>query len=146
FGLFNGAMGVTSIFPKMDFSRPARVDPRNIVAAVDDWHPEQAFASPAVWNVVGRYCEQNQIRLPSLRRVMSAGAPVTAEILKRMKECIAPEGDMHTPYGATEALPVASISATEVLTETEQRTWQGAGVCVGRRFGGMNWRVIRIID
>ena len=146
FGLFNGAMGVTSVFPKMDFSRPARVNPRNIVAAVEDWQPAQAFASPAVWNVVGSYCEQNKIRLPSLRRVMSAGAPVTAEILKRMKACIAPDGDMHTPYGATEALPVASISATDVLGETEQRTSQGTGVCVGRRFGGMNWRVIRIVD
>ena len=32
-----------------------------------------------------------------------------------MKACIHPEGDIHTPYGATEALPVASISASEVL-------------------------------
>jgi acyl-coenzyme A synthetase/AMP-(fatty) acid ligase len=146
FGLFNGAMGVTSIFPKMDFSRPARVNPRNIVAAVEDWQPEQAFASPAVWNVVGRYCEQTQTRLSSLRRVMSAGAPVTAEILSCMKACIGADGDMHTPYGATEALPVASIPATEVLAETDGRTQQGAGVCVGRRFGGVNWRVIRIVD
>ena len=29
-----------------------------------------------------------------------------------MKAVIHPEGDIHTPYGATEALPVASISAT----------------------------------
>lgn len=146
FGLFNGAMGVTSILPKMDFSRPAQVDPRNLVAAVEDWQPVQAFASPAVWNVVGRHCEQNKNHLPSLRRVMSAGAPVTAEIMQRMKACISPDGDMHTPYGATEALPVASISATDVLTETERRTERGAGVCVGHRFGGMNWRVIRIVD
>ena len=32
-----------------------------------------------------------------------------------MKACIHPEGDVHTPYGATEALPVASIAASEVL-------------------------------
>ena len=29
-----------------------------------------------------------------------------------MKISIHAEGDVHTPYGATEALPVASISAT----------------------------------
>lgn len=53
---------------------------------------------------------------------------------------------MHTPYGATEALPVASISSTEVLSETANATEQGAGVCVGKRFEGIDWRVIRISD
>ena len=32
-----------------------------------------------------------------------------------MKRPFTREGDIHTPYGATEALPVASISASEVL-------------------------------
>ncbi len=68
FGLFNAAMGVTSVFPKMDVSRPAAVDPRQIISAVNDWQATQAFGSPAVWNVVGRYCHDHQIRLPSLRR------------------------------------------------------------------------------
>src|SRR5207253_6584292 len=49
FGLFNAAMGVTTVFPDMDFSRPASVDPRNIVRAVEDWSATQSFASPAVW-------------------------------------------------------------------------------------------------
>ena len=33
FALFNAAMGVTTVMPRMDFSRPATVDPRNIVEA-----------------------------------------------------------------------------------------------------------------
>lgn len=63
-----------------------------------------------------------------------------------MKACIHPEGDIHTPYGATESLPVASIAASEVLAETAAKTDQGAGVCVGRRFSGIQWRVIRAVD
>jgi acyl-CoA synthetase (AMP-forming)/AMP-acid ligase II len=146
FGLFNAAMGVTTVFPAMDYSRPARVDPRNIVSAVNDWQASQAFASPAVWNRVGRYCEDHGDRLPSLNRVLAAGAPVSAEVQRRMAACIHPEGAMHAPYGATEALPVASISSTEVLSETAKATEQGAGVCVGTRFGGIEWRVIGIHD
>ncbi len=115
FGLFNAAMGVTSVFPKMDVSRPAKVDPRQIISTVDDWQATQAFGSPAVWNVVGRYCHDHQIRLPSLRRVFSCGAPVPAHVLQTMKACIHPSGDMYTPYGATEALPIASNSAAIVL-------------------------------
>ena len=140
FGLFNCAMGVTAVIPDMDPSRPARVDPPKIVEAVRDWQVTQAFGSPAIWNRVGRYCEQQGIRLPTVRRVLSAGAPVPAEVLERMRAVIHPEGDIHTPYGATEALPVASISATEVLGETVAQTRQGAGVCVGGAFRESNGR------
>jgi acyl-CoA synthetase (AMP-forming)/AMP-acid ligase II len=51
-----------------------------------------------------------------------------------------------TPYGATEALPVANIGSRELLTETRQLTEQGKGVCVGRPVAGMEVRVIRITD
>jgi acyl-CoA synthetase (AMP-forming)/AMP-acid ligase II len=146
FALFNCAMGVSTVIPDMDPTRPAKVNPRNIIEAVNDWQVTQAFGSPALWNVVGRYCEQNNIKLPSLRRVMSAGAPVPPHVLQRMKQAIHPEGDIHTPYGATEALPVASIAASEVLRETAARTATGAGTCVGRRFPGIEWKVIAIDD
>jgi acyl-CoA synthetase (AMP-forming)/AMP-acid ligase II len=143
FGLINAAMGVTTVIPDMDPSRPALVDPRKIVAAVHQWNVTQAFGSPAIWDRVGRYCEAKQIRLPSLRRVLSAGAPVPAHVLRRMVAAIHSDGDVHTPYGATEALPVASIAARTVLSETTARTEQGGGVCVGGRFDGIDWRVIR---
>ncbi|MFV1964906.1 MAG: fatty acid CoA ligase family protein [Pirellulaceae bacterium] len=146
FALFNAAMGVTAVIPEMDFTRPAQADPRKIVEAANDWQVTQAFGSPALWNVVGRYCEDNDVRIPTLRRVTSAGAPVPPHVLRRMKQAIHPEGDIHTPYGATEALPVASISATEVLSETADRSQEGAGTCVGRRFPGITWKVIRIRD
>ena len=51
-------MGVTTVIPDMDPTRPARVDPRKIIEAVSDWNVTQAFGSPALWNVVGRYCEE----------------------------------------------------------------------------------------
>ena len=146
FALFNAAMGVTTVLPEMDFSRPAEVDPRNILEAAEDCQVTQAFGSPAVWNRVGRYCQEQQVRLPSLRRVLSAGAPVPGHVLARMKDCIHAQGEVHTPYGATESLPVASISASEVLSETQALTDRGAGVCVGRKFSGIEWKVVRIVD
>ncbi|MDZ7620698.1 MAG: fatty acid CoA ligase family protein [Patescibacteria group bacterium] len=166
FGLFNCAMGVTAVIPAMDPSRPAKVNPRNILEAAEDWQVTQTFGSPAIWNRVGRYCEEHGARMPSVRRVLSAGAPVPADVLERMRRHIAPEGELYTPYGATEALPVASISASEVLggpgaqilmeseydshpesfVGTANRTRQGAGVCVGTRFSAIAWKVIRIVD
>lgn len=146
FALFNAALGVTAVIPTMDPRRPAEVDPAKIVEAIHDWRATQAFGSPAIWNRVGPYCCQRGIPLSTLRRVLSAGAPVPAHVLETMKSCIAIEGDVFTPYGATEALPVASIGASEVLSETAAQTREGAGVCVGRRFSGIRWKVIRIVD
>jgi acyl-CoA synthetase (AMP-forming)/AMP-acid ligase II len=146
FGLFNCAMGVTAVIPDMDPSRPAQVDPEKIIEAARDWNATQAFGSPAIWDRVGRYCKQHGERLPTIRRVLSAGAPVPVEVHRWMKACIHPQGDLHTPYGATEALPVASNASTIVLEETAAKTRIGAGVCVGSRFSGIQWRVIRIVD
>ncbi len=79
FGLFNCAMGVTAVIPDMDQSRPARVDPAKIVEAVRDWNVTQTFGSPAVWDRVGRYCEEHKVRLSTVRRVLSSGAPVQSK-------------------------------------------------------------------
>ncbi len=146
FGLFNAAMGVTTIVPDMDPTRPAWIDPRLFVEAIHDWQVTQSFGSPAVWNRVGEYCQRERVELPSLKRVLSAGAPVPARVLKMVRDCLPIDGEVFTPYGATEALPVASISAREVLEETAALTSKGAGTCVGRRFPGIEWKVIRAVD
>ena len=146
FGLFNSAMGVTTVFPRMDFSRPAAADPKRLLAAANDWQVSQAFASPAVWDRLSRHCEATGERIPTLRNVFSCGAPVPAAVLKRTLAMVHLEASMHTPYGATESLPVATIEAAEVLGETAERTRTGAGVCVGRKFDTIDWRVIRISD
>jgi len=146
FALFNSVMGVSTVIPDMDPTRPADVDPRNIIEPINQWEITQAFGSPALWNTVGQYCEQTDEKMPTLKRVLSAGAPVPEHVLRRLQQAIHPEGDIYTPYGATEALPVASTSATEVLQETITRSREGAGTCVGSRFSQIQWKVIRIED
>ncbi|MCE9604699.1 MAG: AMP-binding protein [Planctomycetia bacterium] len=146
FGLFNAAMGVTTVVPRMDASRPAKVNPKNIINAVNDWRATQSFASPAVWDKVGRYCTTRGIRLPTLREAYSAGAPVPPKVIERMTACLADGGRLHTPYGATEALPVSTIASPEILGETAKAWAAGRGTCVGRAFPGIERRVIRIVD
>jgi len=53
---------------------------------------------------------------------------------------------IHTPYGATESLPVATISSHEILSETRHATDRGAGTCVGRPVDSIEAAVIRIDD
>lgn len=142
FALFDAAWGVTSVFPRMDFTRPADADPNEIINTIDRSGVTHMFGSPALLNRLGRYGESRNVRLPTVRRVLSAGAPVPDHVLLRTQRLLAPEGVVHTPYGATEALPVCSISSRERLAEDSV----GRGICVGRPLPGVGLAVVGITE
>jgi len=146
FALFAPAFGWTAIVPDMDASRPGRADPRKIIAAIQTFGVTTMFGSPALLEPLGRYAVEHGLRLPTLRRVISAGAPVRPEVVETIQGLIHPEALVHTPYGATEALPVATISGPEILGPPRQRQAQGGGVCVGRPVPNLGVRIIRISD
>jgi acyl-CoA synthetase (AMP-forming)/AMP-acid ligase II len=147
FGLFGPALGMTSIVPQMDATRPAHVDPRNILDAIRFFGVTNLFGSPALIERVGRYAEKKYGEpLPTLRRVISAGAPVPWQTIQRFASLLPAGAQVHTPYGATESLPVSSIGSDEILGDTRKRTAEGGGVCVGRTVAGMTVKIIRISD
>jgi olefin beta-lactone synthetase len=146
FALFNAAMGMTTVLPDMDFSRPATANPHKLLTAANDWQATQAFASPAVWYKLVMHSLKFVTHVPSLRQIFSCGAPVPPEVLESTLALATADAQMHTPYGATECLPISTIEAVEVLSETAAKTNDGAGVCVGRKFESIDWRIIRISD
>lgn len=148
FGLFDAVMGVTTIIPDMDPTRPADVNPRRLAEAVAQWEIDQAFGSPALWNTVVRWAAENNFAqpFPTLRRILSAGAPVPASTLRQLRRLVHADADIVTPYGATEALPIASIESRQVIAETGPASMKGKGVCVGTRFPDVQWKVIAVDD
>ena len=141
FALFDPALGLTSIIPDMDPTQPARADPRKLHAAIARFGITQLFGSPALMQVLARHGE----KLPTVKRVTSAGAPVPPAVVQRMFELLPADAQLWTPYGATECLPVAVIEGRELLT-LRARTETGAGTCVGRPVAGNTVRIIRISD
>jgi acyl-CoA synthetase (AMP-forming)/AMP-acid ligase II len=146
FALFDPALGMTTVLPKMDFAKPAQVDPREVLEPVRLFGVRTMFGSPALLDRVGRYAEPLGEKLPSLRRVISAGAPVPTPVIERFAKLLDPEARIVTPYGATESLPVAIIAHDEILRDTAARTAAGAGVCVGRPVEGVRVEIITISD
>ncbi len=113
FALFNPALGMTTIVPEIDPARPAAVDPAKIVQAIRQENVTNSFGSPTLWNKIGDHCIQKNITLPTLRRVLCAGAPVPETLWENSRHFLT-HGQLHSPYGATEALPIASVSAEEM--------------------------------
>jgi acyl-coenzyme A synthetase/AMP-(fatty) acid ligase len=146
FALFGPALGMTAIIPHMDASRPAQADPRRIFQAIEDFGPTNMFASPALINKLGRYGEKHGLRLPSLQRVISAGAPASPASLERFALMLSPGVEIFTPYGATEALPVCNVGSGEIIEKTASLTRQGRGACVGRPVPGMEVEIMKITD
>jgi acyl-CoA synthetase (AMP-forming)/AMP-acid ligase II len=146
FALFAPALGMTSVIPEMDFTRPASVDPLKIIEAIENFGVSNMFGSPALINRVGLFGAKHGTKLPSLKRVISAGAPVPAVVLERYCALLNPDAEIFTPYGATEALPVCSIGSTEILRQTRALTEQGRGVCVGRPVPGIELEIIAVSD
>ncbi len=139
FALFNPALGMTTIVPEIDPRRPAEVDPAKIVQAIRQENVTNSFGSPTLWRKIGEHCVAEKITLPTLRRVLCAGAPVPAALWKSSSAFL-PHGQLHSPYGATEALPVASVSSREIDPTTTR------GACVGRPISGIDVRIIAVID
>ena len=145
FALFNPALGVTTVIPDMDPARPATVEPARLVSAIEAHGVTFSLGSPTIWRRVAGYCDDNDVRLQTLRKVYMFGAPVMPELVGLMKRRLV-KGEVYTPYGATEALPVTQIAGEEILAETAAGTDEGGGVCVGRPIGGAEVRVIRILE
>ena len=141
FALFDPALGLTSIIPDMDPTRPAKADPRKLLAAIERFGATQLFGSPALMRVLADHGEA----LPTVKRVTSAGAPVPPDVVAKMLALLPPDAQLWTPYGATECLPVAAIEGRELLT-LRARTEAGAGTCVGRPVAPNQVRLIRIDD
>ncbi len=146
FALFDPAIGMSALIPDMDPTRPGHVDPRRIIEPAEEFGATSLFGSPALLDTVGRHGAKHGTKLTTLRRVVSAGAPVSADIMDRFLGMLPDDAEILTPYGATECLPVSCISSDEVLSETAALTDTGLGVCVGSPVPSIDARVIAIDD
>jgi len=139
FALFNPALGMTTIVPEIDPRRPAEVDPAKIVQAILQEGVTNSFGSPTLWSKIQQHCLANKVTLPSLKRVLCAGAPVPASLWDQPALWM-PNGSLQSPYGATESLPVSSVSVSEIDPETVD------GACVGRPLPEIEVKIISIVD
>ncbi len=146
FALFDPALGITAIIPPMDFTQPAKADPKKLLQAIEQFKVTTMFASPALLDSFSRYGRDHQIKLNSVLRVCSAGAPVRPDIVSRMFKMLPREAKIFTPYGATECLPLALIEGREILSHGKNGTDMGRGICVGYVLDRNQVRIIEISE
>lgn len=146
FALFAPALGMTAVIPDMDATKPAHVNPDRIFETINDFGVTNMFGSPALLRRVASQGIQQKKKLETLKRVISAGAPVPATVLEQVSSMLTSGAKIYTPYGATEALPVCSIDSETILTKTRELTDTGHGICVGQPVTNLSVKIIGIDD
>jgi acyl-CoA synthetase (AMP-forming)/AMP-acid ligase II len=139
FALFNPALGMTTIVPEFDPRHPAAVQPDKIIQAIQQERVTNSFGSPTIWRKIADHCLARGLVLPSLRRVLCAGAPVPASLWIDAPRFI-PKGKLHSPYGATEVLPVSTATAEDIPPASVR------GACVGKPLAENHVKIIAITD
>nr|WP_293227020.1 fatty acid CoA ligase family protein [Moritella sp.] len=146
FALIDLFLGCESILAPMDPTKPAKVDPENILSAIEKFSASHVFASPALIHRITPAALINKHRLTTLKHFACGGAPATVDILKGISAALPEQTRVETSYGATEALPISSIDLNEILTTTQGLTASGKGVCVGKLVTGLSCKIIKIDD
>ena len=137
FALFGPPLGMTTVVPRMDPTRPADASPDRIIAAANKHRATVLFGSPALLDTLTR--GRLGATMPTLTRVISAGAPVSRTIQRAVLD-MCPQAQVFSPYGATEALPVSSIGSTELFELPDD------GICVGHPVPGVEVALIPVTD
>jgi acyl-CoA synthetase (AMP-forming)/AMP-acid ligase II len=145
FSLFNPALGMTTVVPEIDPGKPARVQPEKILQAIRQCGVTNSFGSPVLWKKISAHARSTGEALPTVRRILMAGAPVPPALVEALRPCF-PNARLWSPYGATECLPVTCIEGETITGTSSSRTVSGAGTCVGQTVAGVQIRVIEIVD
>jgi len=145
-GLFAICHGNSSVIADMDMLHPAKLDPVKIIRNILDFRCTQMFGSPMILNKLAEYGLKRRIKLPSLRKIISAGAPVHRNILESFGQMVSDNAEIHTPYGATEALPVTDITASELLRIYSDVSENENGICIGNPVEPLNVKILEITD
>jgi acyl-CoA synthetase (AMP-forming)/AMP-acid ligase II len=144
FALFNPALRMTTVFPDIDFTRPGKASPSMIVRCIQTHNASHMFGSPALLDRLSKYGQRMEVKLPTMRRILVAGAPVSMKTLVALEGLLGSEAEIQSCYGATEALPICSISGRRLLEETEAHPEKGA--CLGLPIKGTSLAVIKVVD
>jgi acyl-coenzyme A synthetase/AMP-(fatty) acid ligase len=129
FALFGPALGIASAVPDMDVTKPATLTSRALADAIAAIDASLVFAAPAALRNIVRTASTldsaQRARCERVRLLLSAGAPVSRETLRAASNVLG-GCEAHTPYGMTEALPVADVTLEEL-----EIGGRGNGVLVG---------------
>jgi acyl-CoA synthetase (AMP-forming)/AMP-acid ligase II len=126
--------GATCVLADADLSRVGSADPERIATQLREWEVTTTSGSPSFFAPLARTLQARGEQLPHLRKLFVGGGRVPSRLLEQLG-AVAPQADVVVHYGSTEADPIASIEAAELLAMGGDGA--GRGSCVGVPSAGL---------
>ncbi|MEU6918015.1 AMP-binding protein [Streptomyces olindensis] len=139
FAALGPLLGLTTVAPQVDHLAPARTPPGYLVGPLLGHRATIVLGSPAVLALIAGHCVRHGLTLPSVRRVLSFGAPLRPRLVEMLTKALPPGAEILSVYGATECLPVAASDAGALRAEPPPGH---AGTCLGRPLPGVRARIL----
>lgn len=111
----------------------AIIPPSKLYHYLTDHKVTNVFGTPHEYEELLQYLGEKKLSFPeNLREILLGSAPVLTGFLKRLQQAIPASIKVHCVYGATEILPIATISLNEKLR------FEGSGDILGRPVAGVS--------
>ena len=140
-------IGASSV---LNFSSPKQTTGLDVVSISKKWSVTTAILSPPTAINLADYISKQESRnadkmLPSIKRLYVGGESVSAQVAEiiepHLSDDCPSEGGFHSVYGATEGFPLC-YAPSSILSETQQQTASGRGVCLGNEAGEIDLRIL----
>jgi acyl-coenzyme A synthetase/AMP-(fatty) acid ligase len=145
-GLLVICHGISIVMADMDMTHPKTMKPAKLFNNIERYACSTMFCSPMVLRKLADYGLKNHCRLSSLKKVFTAGAPVSPVLLKDFRKLLDEDAVIHTPFGSTEGLSVTDIQDRELLAVYPDMSSYLGGICVGKPLKDIELKIIRITD
>ena len=137
FILHNLACGTTSVIPDFNPKKPSDINPDKILKDIKNNNVTTSVGSPRFYEKLAEFG-----KIKGLKRIFTGGAPVFPKNARLLQENFN-DCDIEIVYGSTEAEPIASISAKELL-QCEDNVKDG--LYVGKPIEEINVKIIKPSD
>ncbi|GAB3948693.1 AMP-binding protein [Streptomyces sparsus] len=135
-------LGLTTLAPAVNHLSPARTPPRELVEPILQHRVTKIIASPAVLTLIAGHCLRHGVTLPSVRQVLSFGAPLRLHLAEALRKAVPDTAEILSVYGATECLPVSAIDDHDLRAARIQPPTGQTGTCLGRPLPGIRPRIL----
>lgn len=143
FALNNLACGITTVVSALKPRATQIPDIHKIFNDFDTRRVSSTSGSPAFYSQLADYCLMENRALTSLKKIFLGGAPVFPRLASKLLNAF-PQCQVEIIYGSTEAEPISSMIAQDLLKYSDEITVKG--LPVGIPVDNIEVRILKIIE
>ncbi len=139
--LINLGTGTTSVIADYKASKPNSLKPLKIIQQIKAHSVNRIIASPFFVKEISKYIINNKISVQGMRKIFTGGAPVFPNEADIYVKAF-PDAKIEIVYGSTEAEPISSANAKQLIKE--RNNIEKKGLIVGKPDNNIEVKIIKI--